>query len=225
MLHFKGTLKVKWLSFWELWGTLLLLQGYKLLPNSTSKSVHECILQTRAATIIARRIWMAEPHTGLENMWSAVVSTGEALLLHQLHPTSTACCCSVSATLGIYPVLSVEETKSRFTSRHSEFSIVWSNLWATAQPTFSSSYIAFTLPCISLNASTSKQAQLQNMKFLKATQRQFVLPHVIRTDLMLKLPIRAHSFFISWFSDVSLTRYELKSQSLFPASWKRGLAN
>lgn len=99
MLHFKGTLKVKWLSFWELWGTLLLLQGYKLLPNSTSKSVHECILQTRAATIIARRIWMAEPHTGLENMWSAVVSTGEALLLHQLHPTSTACCCSVSATL------------------------------------------------------------------------------------------------------------------------------
>lgn len=162
MLHLKGTLEVKWLSFWEFWGALLLLQGCKPRPNSSSKSVHKCILQTRPATIFTRRIWMAEPHIRLEKGWSAAVTTGEALLLHQLHPTSTAHCCSVSATLwDIPPVLSVE-TKSKLTSRPSVFSSVWSNEWAkfqsrraTAQPIFSS-YPAFTLPYVSLNVCTSK---------------------------------------------------------------------
>lgn len=165
MLHLKGTLKVNWLSFWEFWAALLLLQGYKLWPNSTRKSVHKCILQTRPA-IIARRIWMAEPHARLEKVWSAAVTTEEALLLHQLHPTSTAHCCSVSATLWDIPsVLSVEKTRSRFTSGPSEFFTVWSNEWAkfqsrraTAQPIFSFSYTAFTLPYVSLNASTFKEA-------------------------------------------------------------------
>lgn len=164
IFHLRGTLKVKCLSFWEFWGALLLLQGYKVWPNSTSKSVHKYILQTRPATVIARRICMTEPHTGLEKMWSAAGTAGEALLLHQLHPTSTACCCSVSAALWDIPsVPSVEETKGRFTSRPSEFSTLWSNEWSklrsrgvTAQPIFFSSYIAFTLPYRSQNASASE---------------------------------------------------------------------
>jgi len=54
---------------------------------------------------------MAELHAGLEKMRSATGSVAVALLFHQLHPTSTACCSSVSAALwGIPHVPNVDET-------------------------------------------------------------------------------------------------------------------
>lgn len=99
------------------------MQVYKLWPKNSSRSVRNCILQTRPATGIARRIWIAELHAGLEKVRSAGDTAAVALLFHQLCPTSTAHCYSVSAALwGIPRVPNVDVTKGRFTSRPSDFS-------------------------------------------------------------------------------------------------------
>lgn len=120
------------------------MQGYKLWPNGSSKSVRNCILQTRPAAAIARRIWRAELHAGLEEVRSAAGTTAAALVFHQLHPTRTARCCSVSAALwGIPRVPNVDATKGRFASRPSGFSTLWCN--ESAEPLHSPSFPPPTL--------------------------------------------------------------------------------
>lgn len=117
-VSFEGNLQVKWPYFWQFWEAFLLLEGYELWPNRRVKSACKRILPIRAATEIARRICIAELHAELEKTWSAAGPTAVAFLFHQLHPTSTAHCCSVSAVLWE----SSSCSQCRFTSRASDFS-------------------------------------------------------------------------------------------------------